>query len=47
MFFVVKNTLFLDVIPSGSSKNRRFAGMYHLYYKGERNQRAKNNVSSK
>jgi hypothetical protein len=43
---VMKNVLFWDVMPCGSCKNRRFRGTYHLHHQGEKNQQARNNVSS-
>jgi hypothetical protein len=40
-----KNAVLLDVMPSGSCMNRCSGGTYRLYYKGEKNERARNNVS--
>jgi hypothetical protein len=34
------------VAPCGSCKNRRFGGTHHLHHQGEKNRRARNNVSS-
>jgi hypothetical protein len=41
---IVKNAVFRDVPPCGSSKNRQFGGTYRLHLQGEMNQRNKNNV---
>jgi hypothetical protein len=38
-------TLFLDVMPCGSCKNRRFGGKYRLHHLAEVNKGARNNVS--
>jgi hypothetical protein len=35
-----------DVTPCGSRKNTRFGGTYRPHHQGEKNQRARNNVSS-
>jgi hypothetical protein len=43
----MKNTLFWDVMPSGSYKNRRFGGTYCLHNLCENNQLATNNVINK
>jgi hypothetical protein len=43
---IMKNAIFWDVTLCGSCKKRHFAGMYHLHDQGEKNQRARNNVSS-
>jgi hypothetical protein len=43
----MKNTVLWDVMPCGLCKNRRFGGNYRLHHQGEKNQRARNNVSSK
>jgi hypothetical protein len=42
----MKNAVFWNMTPCGSCKNRRFGGMYRLHDHGEKNQRARNNVSS-
>jgi hypothetical protein len=42
----VKNAVFWDVTQYGSFKNRRFGGMYRLQHEDDKNQRARNNVSS-
>jgi hypothetical protein len=42
----MKNGAFLDVILSGSCKNRRFGGTYCLHHKVDKNWRAGNNISS-
>jgi hypothetical protein len=41
----LKNAVFWDVTQCGSYKNRRFGGSYRLHHQGEKNQRARNNVS--
>jgi hypothetical protein len=41
-----KNAVFWDVAPCGSCKYRRFGGMYRLHHQGDKNRRARNNVSS-
>jgi hypothetical protein len=46
MAVTTKNAVFLDVAQCGSCKNRRFGGMWHLHPQGDKNQRARNNVSS-
>jgi hypothetical protein len=43
---VTKNTVSWDVAPCGSCNNRCFVEKYQLQRKGEKNQRARNNVSS-
>jgi hypothetical protein len=45
MAVTMKNAVFWDVTPSGSCKNRRFGGPYHLHYQCDKYRRAKNNVS--
>jgi hypothetical protein len=42
---LVKNVVSRDVTPCGSRKNLRFAGKYRLHHQGEKNQRARNNVT--
>jgi hypothetical protein len=42
----LKNAFFWDMTPCGCCQNRRFGGMYHLHYQVEKNQRARNSVSS-
>jgi hypothetical protein len=42
----MKNTIFWDVTPCGSCRNRRFGGMYRHNHQGDKNLRAKNNVGS-
>jgi hypothetical protein len=42
----MKNVVLLDVTPCGSCKKQRFGGMYHLHHEGDKNRRARNNVSS-
>jgi hypothetical protein len=42
----MKNAFFWDVMPCGSCKKRRSGGTYRLHHQGEKNQPARNNVSS-
>jgi hypothetical protein len=42
----MKNAVFWDVTPCGSSKNRQFGGTYPLHHLDDKNLRARNNVSS-
>jgi hypothetical protein len=42
----IKNAVFRDVTSCGACKNRSFGGTYRLHYQGEKNQRARNSVSS-
>jgi hypothetical protein len=42
----MKNSVLWDVMPCGSCKNRRFGGTYCLNHQGDKNRRARNNVSS-
>jgi hypothetical protein len=42
----VKNAVLWDVMWSGSCKNRRFRLTYRLHHQGDKNRRARNNVSS-
>jgi hypothetical protein len=42
----ITNVIFCDVTLCGSRKNRRFGGKYPLHHQGDKNQRARNNVSS-
>jgi hypothetical protein len=42
----MKNTVFWDLMPCGSCKNRRFGGTYGLHHQGDKNRLARNNVSS-
>jgi hypothetical protein len=46
MAVTMQNAVLWDVTPCGSCKNRRFGGMERLYHQGDKNQRARNNVSS-
>jgi hypothetical protein len=39
------NTVFWDVTPCGSCKNRRLGGTYRLHHQGDKNRRGRNNVS--
>jgi hypothetical protein len=41
----IKSAVCLDVTPCGSCKERCFGGKYRLYHLGEKNQRARDNVS--
>jgi hypothetical protein len=43
---ILKNATFCDVKPSGSCRNRRFVGTYRLHHQGDKNPRARSNVSS-
>jgi hypothetical protein len=42
----MKNAIFWDVMLCGSCKNQRFRGTYHFHHQGDKNWRARNNVSS-
>jgi hypothetical protein len=42
----MKNSVFWDVTPSDSCKNRSFGRTCRLHHQGDKNQRARNNVSS-
>jgi hypothetical protein len=42
----IKNTVFLDGMPCGSLKNRRFGGMYHHHHLGGETRRVRSNVIS-
>jgi hypothetical protein len=42
----MRNAVIWDVTSCGSCKNRRFGGTCRLHHRGEKNQRARNNVSS-
>jgi hypothetical protein len=42
----IKNVVFCDVTPRGSCKNRRFGGTYRVHLQTEKNQQARNKVSS-
>jgi fatty acid desaturase len=46
-FELLKNVVFWEVTPCGSCRNRRFVGTYRLHHHGDKNQRTRNNVSSK
>jgi hypothetical protein len=41
----MKNSVFWDVTPCGSCKNRRFGGTYRLLHQGDKNRSTRNNVS--
>jgi hypothetical protein len=43
----MKNAIFWDVTSCGFCENWCFGGMYHLHHQGDKNLRARNNVSSK
>jgi hypothetical protein len=42
----MKSVVFWDVKPRGFCNSRRFEGKYLLHHQSDKNQRAKNNVSS-
>jgi hypothetical protein len=42
----INNAVFWDVSLCGSCKNRRFGGTYRLHHQGDRNRRARYDVSS-
>jgi hypothetical protein len=42
----LKNAVFWDVTPCDSCKNQSFGGTYRLHHQGDKNRRARNNVSS-
>jgi hypothetical protein len=42
----MQNAVFWDVTSCDASKNQRFGGMDHLHHQGDKNRRARNNVSS-
>jgi hypothetical protein len=42
----MKNAFSWEVMPCGSCKNQRSGGMYRLHHQGDKNRRARNNVSS-
>jgi hypothetical protein len=42
----MKNVVLWDVTPCGSYRNRRFGGMYRSSHPGDKNQRARANVST-
>jgi hypothetical protein len=41
-----KNAIFWDVCRVAFAKNQRFGGEYRLHFQGDKNRRARNNVSS-
>jgi hypothetical protein len=41
----MKNTDVWDVTPCGSRKNQRFGGTFRFHHQGDKNRRARNNVS--
>jgi hypothetical protein len=47
MAVTMKNAIFWDDTPCGSSKNRRFGGMYRLHHQGDKNLRTRSIVSNK
>jgi hypothetical protein len=42
----MKSVFFRDVMPFGTCKNQRFGRSYRLHHQGDKNRRARNNVSS-
>jgi hypothetical protein len=42
----MKDSVFWDVTAYGSYKNRSIEGTYRLHHQGDKNRRAKKNVSS-
>jgi hypothetical protein len=46
MAVTMKNVMFWNVMPRDFCKNRNFGRTYHLHQQGEKNLRARNNVSS-
>jgi hypothetical protein len=46
MAVTMKKAIFWDVMPYGSCKNRRFGGSYHLHRQGDKDQLARNIISS-
>jgi hypothetical protein len=42
----MKNAVFWDVMPCGFRENRGFVRTYRLHHQGDKNRRARNNVSS-
>jgi hypothetical protein len=42
---MLKNTVFCDVTPCGSCKNRRFGGMYRLHHQGDKNRRTRKTLA--
>jgi hypothetical protein len=45
MAVTMKNAVFWDVTPCVSCTNRRFEGAYRIQHQGDKNRRARNNVS--
>jgi hypothetical protein len=43
---IMENAVFWDATPRDSCKNRRLGGTCSLHHHGDKNQRARNNVSS-
>jgi hypothetical protein len=43
---IMKNSVFWDVTPCGSCKNRCFGGTHHLRHQGDKNWQARKDVSS-
>jgi hypothetical protein len=43
--YVLKNAVLCVVMPYGSCKNRNFDGTYHLHHQGDKNRRARKNIS--
>jgi hypothetical protein len=46
MAMIMKDSIFLDVTPCGSCKNRCIDGAYRLLRQGGKSRRAANNVSN-
>jgi hypothetical protein len=46
MVVTIKNAIFWDVMLCGSCRSRRFGGTYCLQHQGDKNRRARNNVSN-
>jgi hypothetical protein len=46
MAVTMKNTIFWNVTPCSSCKNRLFGGTHGLHHQGDENRQARNNVSS-
>jgi hypothetical protein len=46
MAVTMKNAVLWDVMLCGSCKKRHFGGTYRLYHQDERNQQARNSISS-
>jgi hypothetical protein len=42
----MSNAVYWDVMSCGFCKKRRFEGIYRLHHRDEKNQRARNNIST-